>query len=99
MAKKKRAAKSSAKKAAKPSKKPSAPTYEELLAARRAVEAAHSSVRQAERELRSARTLNTFAQRDEAVVIATENLNKARSDAAETSLKFEQMKIEARKAS
>ena len=91
--KKKKATKKSA--AKKSTKKPSI-SYEELLEARRALEDAHSSVRQAERELRSAKTINTFAQRDEAVVIALDNLNQARSKAAEAAVSFEELKVKAR---
>lgn len=102
MAKKKTAAKKKSTAAKKPvAKKPAAPslpTYEELLTARRYKDEMHSCVRQAERELSSANTINTFAQRDVAVASALEKLNQCREDAADATNSFENMKREVARA-
>ena len=75
---------------------PSLPSYKELLAARRYKEEMHACVKQAERELRSVRTINTFSIRDVRVAAATEKLMDCRSDAAEATFKFEDMKRKAK---
>jgi len=75
---------------------PSLPSYEELLTARHHRDKMHACVGQAERQLRSARTINTFAERDIKVAAARERLNECRSDAAEATFKFEDLKRKAR---
>ena len=92
MAKKKRTRRSAS---SPTSVAPSLPSYEELLAARHYMNEMHSCVRQAEREVRSARTINTFAIRDVRVAAAAEKLMDCRSDAAEATFKFEDMKRKA----
>lgn len=89
MAKKKRNRK---KLAETPVAAPSTPTYEELLAARHRRDEAYACLQRSERTLRSAATINTFAQRDVAVATARETLNQCRSDAAEANFEFEDMK-------
>lgn len=76
---------------------PDVPDYQELLEARRAQDAAHSAVRQAERELRSAESINTRSHREVAVAAAREKLNTSRQDASDAALLFTQLQLKARK--
>lgn len=74
------------------------PSYEDLLNTRRSLEAAHSQVRQIERELQSAYTYtDSFALRDQRVAAAREKLNEAREVAAELTVRMETLKQEARR--
>lgn len=73
-----------------------APSYQQLLDARRAMDEAHSEVRIAERLLRSAQSINTAAHREVAVADARARLNEARQAAADASDAFQTMKYQGR---
>ena len=102
MAEKKSSSKkaSSSKKSSKPAaapkpkaKAPEKPSYEEVLAARKAMEAAHSHVAVVSRRLRAARTdMSDFKLRDQKVAAVQEELAQARADAVAAVKKFTELR-------
>lgn len=81
------------KKKAKKKAKPSGPTYEDVVAARRSMEAAQAQVHQADLSLRSAYAYHAdFKERDRRTAKAREALNAARSRAAAATNHFEELR-------
>ncbi len=86
---------SAPKKKAKTKKKAksSGPSYEDVVAARRAMEAAQAQVHQADLSLRSAYAYHAdFKERDRRTAEAREALNRARSNAAAATNHFEELR-------
>jgi hypothetical protein len=78
-----------------PKPEPAGPSYEDLLQARRRMNEAHSTVAQAEREFRSARSINDASHRETAQAEAFDRLTLARQEAAEATINFETLKFAA----
>lgn len=79
--------------AKKKAAKPSGPTYEDVVAARRSMEAAQAQVHQADLSLRSAYAYHAdFGERDRRTAEAREALNRARSNAAAATNHFEELR-------
>lgn len=94
MAKKKKSTQTSTSSATSRAPKPQGPSYEEILEARRAMDAAHANVVTVNNRLRSARTdMSDFKVRDRKVAEAEEALREARLEAAEASNRFNQLKF------
>lgn len=73
--------------------KPSGPTYEDVVAARRSMEAAQAQVHQADLSLRSAFAYHAdFGERDRRTAEAREALNRARSNAVAATNHFEELR-------
>lgn len=79
-------------KASKP-KAPAAPTYDEVITARREMEAAQAQVYTADRKVRSAyATHDDFKLRDQRTAEARAELNRARNRAAAATERFQDLK-------
>lgn len=97
MAKKKSSSQktSSSSKPSSSDSKPKGPTYEQVLGARREMEAAHQFVRTASNRLRAARTdLSDFKIRDRKVAEQEKALQEARQKAAAATERFNELKYQ-----